>query len=290
MGLSRRTRNPDIRAGQEWTEIFRLRFISRIATAIAVLCWCSALGVASNDTTGLISPTAVCHPDGRLGQFSLNGQFSYASVSADNGTALKDIQQYVAGIGLVPHDHLSLSTSFEARQQDSTIYELWSDLKIYLKNPLTAVAANADGPTGIPVLHLTGGARYSASPDAATRGLAKAAMIFPVSTILTLTGGYHFYEAIEASDITRTFGSVTLYTNRYPAGKQYLNPDGPPGFLAIKLSGGGSSRGYFGKAEFILPLQQVTTLKLLLGAEQNDLLSHKSLQVGIGVAVYPLPR
>jgi hypothetical protein len=221
---------------------------------------------------------------------SLHGQFSYASISANDGAALKDIQQYIAGIGLVPHDHFFLSSSFEARQQDSTIYQLWGDLKIYLKNPLSAIAVNADGPTGIPSLLFTGGARYSASPDSDTRGWGKAAMIFPVSAILTLTGGYNFYEAIETSDVTRGFGSVTFYTSRYLEGKQYLNPDGPPGFLAIRLSGGGSSRGYFGKAELILPLQPVTTLKLLLGAEKNDLLNRESLQVGSGVTVYPLPR
>jgi hypothetical protein len=253
------------------------------------VCWCSAVGATSEPTTGPSGSTApLNHPDGLIGRFSLHGRFSYASVSVDDDAVVNDVLRYSVGLGWVLHRRFSLHSDFEARRQDSTRFELSGGIRLYSKDPLAAPVANADGPVGGPVLRLSGGARYSGSSSGAVRAVGEAGVLVPVSTKLSLAAGWRFYEAIETSDITRVFGSVSLYFSRYFRGGRYLNPDGPPGYLATRILAGGSSRGYNGRLEFILPLEQTTSLKVLLGAERNELLNRKTLKAGIGVALYPL--
>ncbi len=211
----------------------------------------------------------VYHPDGILGKPSFHAQISYASVTGTRKRPVGDIQRFTFGLDLVATSRLTLLSSIRATVQDSTKYEVAGGVRLYPVDPLTeSRRKNPDGPIG--GFSLTGlvGNRFVSNGGSSSKVVADGILAVPVSTHLTLSAGYRYYQEIELLDVQKGYGSVSIYPRNYSADSAYVNPDGPVGNLALRVSGGGSKNGIFGECQAILPFSGDMTFTMMIRGER----------------------
>ncbi len=112
------------------------------------------------------------------------------------------------------------------------------------------------------------GSRFASQGGSKSNTIADGIITVPVSSHLTLSAGYRYYQQIELLDVQKGYGSVSIYPTSYSSDSAYVNPDGPVGNLAMKVSGGGSKNGVFGECQAILPFTGDMTFTLLIRGER----------------------
>ena len=228
------------------------------------------------------------HPDGTVGSVSFHGLMQYGLVNAYPKELEMDFQRYEGELGWVVDDYVNLTARFQTVDQDSLRYELSGGLKIYLTNPSsTERDKNADGPVGSPVISLAAGIRYPDLSISDTRSVGDAAILVPLSQRLTVLAGYRYFEEIEQFDVAQAYGGFNIYLSPYSSDSAYVNPDGPTGKLALKLLGGGSSKGVFGDLMLLFPISDKLTWRLNVRGERTDSPYRRSAIAGAGFSYYP---
>ena len=231
----------------------------------------------------------VYHPDGILGKPSFNAQFTYASVTGDLKRPVGDIQRLTFGLDLVAASRLTLLSSVRVVVQDSTRYEVNGGIRLYVVNPLAERRTkNPDGPVGGVSLTVVAGARFSSSGNTTSKMVADGILTVPVSTWVTISGGYRYYEEIERFDVQKGFGSISVYPTGYSRDSAYVNPDGSVGNLAFKLSGGGSVNGIFGEIQLLMPFSgNMTVATIIRGERVPGPPYRRSAIAGFRLSYYP---
>ena len=224
-------------------------------------------------------------PDGMLGLPSINVGAGYASVSG-KGMISGDHQSYWASLRLPARPQVCFLLDWNVSTRDSTRYELIGGFKFYLADPWSR-AANPDGAIRRPVLRMDAGHRFFGSTGASGYWLGSASLALPISHFLTLSGGYRLFDVDETTEVNQAFGRINVYFADYGWNQRFINPDGPAGYLALVLQGGGSSFGYFGQGKVLLPLNIATTVAIVGRAEWLDDPSQKSLSAGFELTIYP---
>ncbi|UCG61208.1 MAG: hypothetical protein JSV52_12925 [Candidatus Zixiibacteriota bacterium] len=228
------------------------------------------------------------HPDGAVGSATFHGLFQYQLVTKPEGVPTVDIQKYHAELGWVADDYVTLMARFLTVDEDSLRYELNGGLRIYTRNPVTGSGRrNADGLVGAPVVTLGAGIRYNDFAIKETRMVGDISLLLPVSEQLSLLTGYRAYEAIEEVDVVTAYGGVNLYLLGYSADSSYTNPDGPVGYVAFHLTGGGSSNGIFGDLTLQLPINDNLTWKINIRGERVKFPYRRVAIAGAAFSFYP---
>ncbi len=259
----------------------RVILISWIFTAVmASVVFCQEVVVG-----GEMTSRQTRLPDGLLGKPSIVAGAGYASVS---GSAMHgaDFQTYWTQVRIPIHPQVSSRFSWNVRTQDSVRYQIAAGLIFYLADPLTA-PINPDGPIMRPVIIADGGFRFYGSTDQNHYWIGNVSLQLPISSNLTLAGGYRYYENEEVNELVDYYGCLNIYFGNYHDNERFSNPDGPPGFLAAELRAGGSAAGHFGQAKVLLPLNMTTTVAVILRGEWFETPSQKALVAGLELSVYP---
>ena len=227
------------------------------------------------------------HPDGAIGAISFHGQLTYGAVNK-GVTSGPDIQKYDFGLLWVAGSRVTMGGRFLVVDEDSLRYELNGGLTVYTRDPTQPNRSkNPDGAIGGLAISLTGGMRYPDLAMETSKFVGDVAIALPVSRRISLTAGYRYYEDIELFDTQQGFGGLNLYLTNYSADAAYNNPDGPVGVLALSLTGGGSSEGFFGQLSLLFPISANLTWKLLIRGERTKDPYRRVPIGGAGVSFYP---
>ncbi|UCE24481.1 MAG: hypothetical protein JSU74_00070 [Candidatus Zixiibacteriota bacterium] len=268
-------------------KIASAQFLALIVITLAV----AVESKAQDDTTRVAYYTGRSiryHPDGTVGSVSFHGLMQYGLVNAYPKEFEMDFQRYEGELAWVVDDYVNLTARFQTVDQDSLRYELSGGLKIYLTNPIsTQRDKNADGPVGSPVISLAGGIRYPDLSISDTRAVGDAAILVPLSLQFTVLAGYRFFEEIEQFDVVQGYGGFNIYLSPYSSDSAYVNPDGPTGKLALKLLGGGSSKGVFGDLMLLFPISDKLTWRLNVRGERTESPYRRTAIAGAGFSYYP---
>jgi hypothetical protein len=224
-------------------------------------------------------------PDGLLGKPMVVVGAGYSSSSGSEKTS-GDFHSYWARCRIPMQDRTCLHFSWNLRTRDSNRYEFTGGLKFYSADPLSG-PVNPDGRIMRPVVIVDGGFRFYDNDTKNGYWLGDASLQLPASHHLTITGGYRFYEEEEPLELIDYYGRVNVYFASYSESSRFSNPDGPPGYLALGLTGGGSSAGHMGEARVLLPLNRSTTVAVVGWGEWFDDPSQKALSAGFELSVYP---
>ncbi|NOY89077.1 MAG: hypothetical protein GXO93_06785 [FCB group bacterium] len=244
-----------------------------------------AKGDANEPDTYL--PLSRWHPDGSVGNLSFHTMLQYASVEKDKGVPVTDIQKYDFSLNWVVVPKITFLTNYSIIKEDSFRYDISAGLKYYLSNPLDKNhRRNPDGSIGGLSVSLLGGLRYTNSATKVSKFVGDFMVTLPVSYSMTFQGGYRYFEQIEATDVQQGYLSLFFYFSPYKPDSAFVNPDGPVGNLALKITGGGSSNGAFGQLIFIFPLNNNLSLKTSFRGEKMDSPYKQSLLGGLGFSYY----
>lgn len=270
-----------------WDEIPRsprLRWVILLSWMIPVALASCAVG--QEIIVGSDSPSRRLRlPDGPLGLPSVSADASYASVSG-KGMISGDYQTYGAHLRLPARPQVCFLLDWQVTTRDSTRHELSGGFKFYLADPWSR-SANPDGAIMRPMLRMEAGHRFFGSTGSNGYWLGRVSASLPISHFLTLSGGYSIFDVEEITEVGQAFGQMSLYFADYGWNQRFVNPDGPAGYLAVELQGGGSSVGYFGQSKFLLPLNLNTTVAVVGRGEWLDEPSQKSLSAGFELTIYP---
>ncbi|MFC1475062.1 hypothetical protein ACFLQG_00305 [Candidatus Zixiibacteriota bacterium] len=228
------------------------------------------------------------HPDGILGSLSFHANFKYYSVSKDPQYSFVDVEQFAAKLNWVSNSRMSVSAQAIVIKEDSTHYRFGGGIKYYLKNPINSYQnKNHDGTIGFPIISIDGFISKSSENTEESKLLGIAKLIFPLSKTITFSGGYQYYDELNAFNLRDKFLSIKYYFSYSNPTQMYLNPDGPIGNLVMELSGGASSKGEYGDLSLLFPLNPTLTLFSEMTYEQTEFQNKKSYGIGLGFSYYP---
>lgn len=232
-------------------------------------------------------PNPPLHPDGALGRPSAAAGIEYNSVYRDGCRGGVDYQKYYAEFGLVPVSRVALHARYAFTDLDPARHLLLGGFSLYIVNPVpTERTVNADGPIWGPVLTLLGGARIPDHADSGTRALGDIRLVLPISSRLTVGGGYRWREEDTWNDPITGYGLVGVYLADYPADSAWANPDGPVGMPAFRLLAGAATDTWGVDLQLLAPLQIGLTLVVALGMERL-IDPRRTVYVGnLGIVLY----
>ncbi len=203
------------------------------------------------------------HPDGVVGKLSLHFSSSYLSIRNKPWVPDVDAQKFQADIGWIISEKFTERQSFMIRKEVETTYQLSVGFNYYLSNPLAKNGnVNPDGKTGSPIISVDAIMLLDSFEETKSTTNFKTEIIFPLSSALSVFGGYTSYEEINPRDVEKTYGGLHLFLSKYKPFDKFQNPDSPLDGIAIILKGGNSEFGSFGELQCMIPSSESVTISV----------------------------
>nr|MBN2277404.1 hypothetical protein [candidate division Zixibacteria bacterium] len=228
------------------------------------------------------------HPDGLVGQINGSFEAAFTSVAAENNVPHTDRFQFGLDLAIPAANLLTVMAGYQLENVDSVFHHYFVALKVYPGNPLvTRGHANPDGVIGLPVFSLGYGGRVPDRHVDNHQYVISGSALVPVMKSLSLGIGGNYYQDRELVQVDEYYGMVNFFTGSYLPGEEYSNPDGVEGTPSFYLRAGGSSDGFFGQMDILMPLKQNLTLVLNLRGQRTPSPYTRSARIGIRINYYP---
>ncbi len=234
-------------------------------------------------------------PDGAIGKPGLQVWGYRTDITLDGTDARgEDGAEFSSGKAriLFPLSRkVSFFASYQAENKLNILHQARIGLRLRVFQPEDIDGAlgdiNPDGSIGRPFFALSGGFRiYETEPD--TRfGIAALELVYPWKKHLTISAGAEINTDTSITIVDQFFGSLHIYTASYLTNEPYANPDGPVGFLNFRLSGGGSSEGFFGQLDILFPLNDQVTIGGFVRGERVAFPYERNGSLGVRFQAYP---
>jgi hypothetical protein len=231
---------------------------------------------------------AIHHPDGRLGRLSGWVSGSYLSPLGETRVPIVDQTRIGLGIRFPATRRFTLEAGYFLSSGDSVFHEYSVAVKAYMGDPLrSSTAVNPDGKIGAPIISvLFHGVLPDRNPGDHHHRVCLRGWL-PVSRNMTVAGGWRYYEIEDPFQVDEYFAAVRLFPRDYPAGEEYINPDGVEGIPSLSLTGGGSVNGFHGQLDIIMPLSPRVSIAFLIRGERVASPYLRTAELGGKISFYP---